>query len=327
METPAIVLIPENACFKTKKVAAVTQPVTLGRVLDGQDPNVNPPNWIRFQSKVVSRTHAKLSFADGKYFIQDTKSSSGTFVNGERLSLLGAESEPREIKDGDVVKLGEDYNQDGVLHLCVMFRVRLPGGKEDDDLLGDDATDTMDNDIKASVEASVDDEFNTIWNSLIADINIPLKKLRSGGLVGAAGQAGASNTTKTATGTSAMGSPSTTQTFTGRNDNTVTLIKFNTASSASIGTPSDSNHHADASGSSTPNGIAKAAVSQTTVSDCVAFIESLQWESTEMKDSLVEMVRRQDNQLLAFYKSLRGFPSSFMNVASKYAKMQNVQKK
>lgn len=28
------------------------------------------------------------------------------------------------------------------------------------------------------VRANVDDEFNSIWNSLVADINAPLKKLR-----------------------------------------------------------------------------------------------------------------------------------------------------
>ena len=127
----SLTLLPENTSFRQKKVAVLSQPVILGRLLDGQDPNAVQPGWIRFNSKVVSRSHAKLSFANGIFLIQDTKSSSGTYVNGERLSHQGTESQPRELHDGDIIKLGEDYNQDGIVHQCVMFKVKLPGNKID----------------------------------------------------------------------------------------------------------------------------------------------------------------------------------------------------
>ncbi|KAI9221689.1 hypothetical protein BC828DRAFT_338653, partial [Blastocladiella britannica] len=46
-------------------------------------------------------------------WIQDTKSSSGTFINGRRLSGIGEESLPFEVFDGDLLQLGEDYDQNG----------------------------------------------------------------------------------------------------------------------------------------------------------------------------------------------------------------------
>ena len=36
-------------------------------------------------------------------FIKDVKSSNGTFINGERLSAEGLESEPFELKSDDIV--------------------------------------------------------------------------------------------------------------------------------------------------------------------------------------------------------------------------------
>jgi pSer/pThr/pTyr-binding forkhead associated (FHA) protein len=36
-------------------------------------------------------------------FIKDVKSSNGTFINGDRLSAEGVESEPFELKSEDLV--------------------------------------------------------------------------------------------------------------------------------------------------------------------------------------------------------------------------------
>ncbi|OUM61728.1 hypothetical protein PIROE2DRAFT_44935, partial [Piromyces sp. E2] len=41
-------------------------------------------------------------------YIKDTGSSSGTFLNGKRLSPQGQESTFFELNNGDVIKLGED---------------------------------------------------------------------------------------------------------------------------------------------------------------------------------------------------------------------------
>lgn len=43
-----------------------------------------------------------------QFFLRDTKSSNGTFVNNVRLSKGSEESEPKEINSGDIVQFGVD---------------------------------------------------------------------------------------------------------------------------------------------------------------------------------------------------------------------------
>lgn len=66
--------------------------------------------------------------------MQDTRSSNGTFVNNQRLSPAGEESEPREIFSGDVIQFGVDVveNQRKVTHGCIIATVKLyrPNGQE-----------------------------------------------------------------------------------------------------------------------------------------------------------------------------------------------------
>lgn len=65
---------------------------------------------VAFQSKVVSRLHAEIWCGEGgKIYLRDTKSSSGTFVNRLRLSAPGTLSRAHEVKDGDLVQFGIDY--------------------------------------------------------------------------------------------------------------------------------------------------------------------------------------------------------------------------
>ncbi|KAJ3156941.1 hypothetical protein HDU86_003476 [Geranomyces michiganensis] len=69
-----------------------------------------------FQSQVVSRNHCDFLNArdgSGKVFLRDCGSNSGTFLNGERLSVVGVGSEPVEVKSGDFVQLGKDYEGSG----------------------------------------------------------------------------------------------------------------------------------------------------------------------------------------------------------------------
>ncbi|SNX84886.1 related to component of the spindle assembly checkpoint dma1 [Melanopsichium pennsylvanicum] len=85
---------------------------------------------IAFKSKVVSRGHAEIwCEPGGNFFIRDTKSSSGTFLNHIRLSAPNMESKPFPIKDGDVIQLGVDY-QGGTeeIYRCVKMRVELNRG-------------------------------------------------------------------------------------------------------------------------------------------------------------------------------------------------------
>ncbi|GAA5885559.1 hypothetical protein JCM6882_007470 [Rhodosporidiobolus microsporus] len=88
------------------------------------------PARVAFKSKVVSRGHAEIWVDDGgKFFIRDTKSSSGTFLNHIRLAGPNVESRPFSLKDGDVLQLGVDY-QGGTeeIYRCVKMRVELNRG-------------------------------------------------------------------------------------------------------------------------------------------------------------------------------------------------------
>ena len=106
--------------------------VSVGRFTDRAAPpsaisSPTDPTKVAFKSKVVSRGHADIWTDDfGKFFIKDTKSSSGTFLNHIRLSGPGLESKAFPLKDGDILQLGVDY-QGGTeeIYRCVKMRVEL----------------------------------------------------------------------------------------------------------------------------------------------------------------------------------------------------------
>lgn len=43
-----------------------------------------------------------------QFYLKDTKSSNGTFINNQRLSRGGEESSPREVFSGDHIQFGVD---------------------------------------------------------------------------------------------------------------------------------------------------------------------------------------------------------------------------
>ncbi|CEP07900.1 hypothetical protein [Parasitella parasitica] len=82
---------------------------------------------LSFKSKVVSRYHAEiwLSDEDGKIYIKDSGSSSGTFVNHIRLAAANTESaSPQHVVDGDLIQLGVDY-KGGLEPMYRAVRMRL----------------------------------------------------------------------------------------------------------------------------------------------------------------------------------------------------------
>lgn len=85
---------------------------------------------IAFKSKVVSRGHAELwCEPGGKFYVKDTSSSSGTFLNHMRLSHAGVESRPFLLKDGDILQLGVDY-QGGTEEIYRCVKIRIEIGRE-----------------------------------------------------------------------------------------------------------------------------------------------------------------------------------------------------
>ncbi|KIY72964.1 SMAD/FHA domain-containing protein [Cylindrobasidium torrendii FP15055 ss-10] len=105
---PALYLYPLNDSFVPKHISLATSGT---RVKIGRQTNAKTTPGERngyFDSKVLSRAHAEIWEDGGKIFIKDVKSSNGTFINGERLSAEGIESEPNELKSDDIVEFGID---------------------------------------------------------------------------------------------------------------------------------------------------------------------------------------------------------------------------
>ncbi|OMJ26045.1 putative E3 ubiquitin-protein ligase dma1 [Smittium culicis] len=81
---------------------------------------------VAFKSKVVSRSHAEIWTENGEFFLRDTKSSSGTFLNHMRLAPPGVESRPYALKDGDILQLGVDYQGGNIdIYKCVKIRLEI----------------------------------------------------------------------------------------------------------------------------------------------------------------------------------------------------------
>lgn len=83
-----------------------------------------------FDCKVLSRKHAVIWYSpDGKFWVKDTKSSNGTFINDNKLG-----DEEAELHFGDIVKFGVDVleNSRKEVHGCIIACVKLylPDGRE-----------------------------------------------------------------------------------------------------------------------------------------------------------------------------------------------------
>ncbi|EGS20839.1 uncharacterized protein CTHT_0026770 [Thermochaetoides thermophila DSM 1495] len=92
-------------------------------------PNQPSAAPVGFKSKVVSRRHCEFWFENGKWYIKDVKSSSGTFLNHIRLSPPGTESKPFPVNDGDIVQLGIDFKGgEEAIFRCVKMRLELNRG-------------------------------------------------------------------------------------------------------------------------------------------------------------------------------------------------------
>ncbi|KZP08408.1 hypothetical protein FIBSPDRAFT_761441 [Athelia psychrophila] len=98
---PALYLYPLNADSFVKHINLTNnQGVKTGRQTNAR--TVPAENNGYFDSKVLSRQHAEVWEENNKIFIKDVKSSNGTFINGERLSPEGLESEPYELTSDDI---------------------------------------------------------------------------------------------------------------------------------------------------------------------------------------------------------------------------------
>ncbi|KHJ41198.1 FHA domain protein [Trichuris suis] len=137
MGEACIILSPcqQSHPFEQRRACvAADDPVKIGRAVAKVQAAAD--NFI-FDCKVLSRTHAVVWYEDGSFFIRDTKSSNGTFVNGLRLSKGSEESAPHEVYSGDIVQLGVEIventkNGGSLTHGCIVAMLRLyhPNGME-----------------------------------------------------------------------------------------------------------------------------------------------------------------------------------------------------
>ncbi|XP_042227918.1 sarcolemmal membrane-associated protein-like isoform X1 [Homarus americanus] len=131
MMARAILQCRPNSHPFPERTLVLDQPVKIGRSVARARPATN--NAI-FDCKVLSRNHALLWYENGKFYLQDTKSSNGTFVNNQRLSKGSEESAPREVCSGDIVQFGVDVmeNSKKVTHGCIVATLKLymPDGQE-----------------------------------------------------------------------------------------------------------------------------------------------------------------------------------------------------
>ncbi|KAG5653877.1 hypothetical protein H0H81_009699 [Sphagnurus paluster] len=122
---PALYLYPLNDSFVPKHISLIQgQHVKIGRQTNAKTAPGERNGY--FDSKVLSRQHAEVWEDKSKIFIKDVKSSNGTFINGERLSIEGQESEPFELKSDDIVEFGIDIvgeDNKTIIHHKVAARV------------------------------------------------------------------------------------------------------------------------------------------------------------------------------------------------------------
>ncbi|XP_060622125.2 sarcolemmal membrane-associated protein isoform X49 [Anolis sagrei] len=123
---------PNSHPFQERHVY-LDEPVKIGRSVARCRP---AQNNATFDCKVLSRNHALVWFDQktGKFYLQDTKSSNGTFINSQRLSRGSEESPPCEILSGDIIQFGVDVTENTrkVTHGCIVSTIKLflPDGME-----------------------------------------------------------------------------------------------------------------------------------------------------------------------------------------------------
>ncbi|XP_055883775.1 sarcolemmal membrane-associated protein-like isoform X4 [Biomphalaria glabrata] len=124
---------PNSHPFQERQIS-LHEAVKIGRSVARARPSSN--NGI-FDCKVLSRHHAMLWYETGKFYLQDTKSSNGTFINNQRLCKGGEESPAREIYSGDLIQFGVEVMENNrrgekITHGCIIATITLyhPDGRE-----------------------------------------------------------------------------------------------------------------------------------------------------------------------------------------------------
>eukprot|EP00092_Neocalanus_flemingeri_P001703 GFUD01001818.1.p1 GENE.GFUD01001818.1~~GFUD01001818.1.p1 ORF type:complete len:625 (-),score=203.65 GFUD01001818.1:374-2248(-) len=126
MSAKAILTARPNSFKFSDRVIDLDIPIKIGRAFKSEK---SDSSNAYFDCKVLSKAHALLLFEaeDAKFFLLDTGSSNGTFVNNIRLSKAGQESELTEVFTGDMLKFGADVvdKSRSATQKCVMMKIQL----------------------------------------------------------------------------------------------------------------------------------------------------------------------------------------------------------
>ncbi|GAB1605234.1 sarcolemmal membrane-associated protein isoform X8 [Argonauta hians] len=133
MSAVAILTCTPNSHPFLARHITLHEPVKVGRSVARVHPS---PSNGTFDCKVLSRNHAILRYKNGKFDLQDTKSSNGTYVNSKRLG--GSNENPcREIFSRDILQFGVEVMENSregeiITHSCIIATVTLfhPDGRE-----------------------------------------------------------------------------------------------------------------------------------------------------------------------------------------------------
>ncbi|MBK5108631.1 MAG: FHA domain-containing protein, partial [Anaerolineales bacterium] len=87
---------PHQLVAKEGPSAGKTYPLEEDEILIGREAGIT----LQIDSPGVSRKHARLTYINNQYLVEDLGSSNGTFVNGERIS------KPWPLKNGDTLGIG-----------------------------------------------------------------------------------------------------------------------------------------------------------------------------------------------------------------------------
>ncbi|KAA3679135.1 uncharacterized protein DEA37_0000912 [Paragonimus westermani] len=130
-ELPTLVLkcVQGSHPFRERTIV-VHEVIKVGRSVARAKPS--DTNAI-FDCKVLSRSHALLWYKNGHFWLRDTNSSNGTFVNNTRVvkKVLDGQAD-REIFSGDIIRFGVDVVEHDTTHGCIIAKVSLfhPNGVE-----------------------------------------------------------------------------------------------------------------------------------------------------------------------------------------------------
>ncbi|KNY29986.1 FHA domain-containing protein [Pseudobacteroides cellulosolvens] len=88
-----LINIREQFDFKIEEIYMLGKDVDIGR---------SAKNKIIIKDPYMSTNHARFSYKDRTYFVEDLGSTNGTFVNGRQVKNTAM-----PIKDGDKIRIGQ----------------------------------------------------------------------------------------------------------------------------------------------------------------------------------------------------------------------------